>query len=169
MDLPRTLRLEAQDTVNDPRPQLMAVLHDDEGGTSGIHYTVDGLDDLALTSGIKVGGGFIQQDEPGTHGDDTGQRQALFLSTGEVPGGMVQWQVETDHVQSLFHAWPDLLPRDAEVLAAEGDIITDPGGDDLGIGVLENEAGGGGVDKQGTVRLPFRVITEHAGQRGEQG
>jgi hypothetical protein len=51
---------------------------------------------------------------------------------------MRQRHGESDGVEGVGHAFPDLRPRNAEVLAAESHVVADPAHDGLRLGVLQH-------------------------------
>src|ERR1700712_1483033 len=88
---------------------------------------------------------------------------------------MLERQGETDGVEGLPHPPPDLLARDAEVLASESHIVADTGHDDLRVWILEHEPRRATcrtrispADSQRAGRLALVVAAENAGERGEQ-
>ncbi len=89
--------------------------------------------------------------------------------------GPVERHVEADRGERRAHARPDLLARDAEVLAAEGDVVPDPGEDHLGVRVLQDEScpaatrrGGDAVDEERSRLLALVRSAEHTGEAVQQ-
>src|SRR5690606_10894887 len=105
----------------------------------------------------------------------TGERETLLLPAGERLRGPIARNVETDGIQGFVHPLPDLVPGDAEVLAAERDIVADAREDHLRIGVLQHETGraadvGGGAvaDAQLAGVLALLLAAEHPGETVQQ-
>ena len=90
-------------------------------------------------------------------------------------GRPVEGDVEADVVQGPADAPPDLVARDPEVLAAEGDVVAASGQDDLGLRVLQHQSRPatqarrlGAADEQPTLLLALVLAAEDAGEPGEQ-
>ena len=64
-----------------------------------------------------------------------------FCPPESVGGRMIERQVEPDRVERRAHARPDLVARDAEVLAAERDVVADARHDELRLGILQHQPG----------------------------
>lgn len=89
---------------------------------------------------------------------------------------MIEWQREANSVERGAYSIPDFVARNSEVLASEGDVIADPGKDDLRVGVLEHESGSTSppgcrhpVEKQLTDLLALVLAAENTGERRNQG
>ncbi len=83
---------------------------------------------------------FVEQDRPGSHRDDPGEREALLLPSRQVRRGAVGRDVEADGGERRVHARPDVGARHAQVLAPEGDVVAHPREDRLTVGVLQHHA-----------------------------
>ena len=102
--------------------------------------TRDGGDDLVAAARVEHGRGLVKDDDPGPHGDDARDRDALLLSAGEKVRGMGAVFVHADLLQSLVHALADLRARHAEVFRGEGHVVLNHVGDKLVVRVLEDHA-----------------------------
>ena len=135
-------RLEDHDPVHEVLPHGDPVLHDHQRGARLVEAAPHGVADFQHTGRVEVGRGLVQQDQPGPHRQDAGQRKALFLPAGQRRRRVVQRKVrQPDVVQRLVHARPDLVAGNREVLRAEGDVVAEAGEHHLGFGVLLHEAG----------------------------
>ena len=121
-------------------PHVHTVLDDDQGGSGALQHTLGGCTHFVDSVRVEIGGRFVEQQQTRTHGQDAGQRQALLLPAGELGGGMVQWQVQAHGIQRVSHPDPDLLAGDAEVLAAESDIVPQASQHHLGLRVLHDQS-----------------------------
>ena len=79
--------------------------------------------DLRSADGVQHGGGLVQHDAPGLHGDDPGDGHPLLLTAGEQMRGMLPIFVHADlpqgltHLQLLDTVEVDLLHTNAAALA----------------------------------------------------
>ncbi len=163
------VRSEHDDPVDEVLPHGDPVLDDDEGGDAPLDHGLYGAPHLPDALGVEVGSRLVEEEEPGPHREDAGEGEALHLAAGERGGRAVEGDVEPDGVERGADADPDLVARDAQVLAAERDVVADAGEDHLRVRVLQHEpraAAAGGrilrVDEQGAARLPLVVAAEDA-------
>src|SRR6185312_9901523 len=89
---------------------------------------------------------------------------------------MIEGKVEPDRIEGGADPSPDLLARNAEVLASECHVVADSRQHDLRIRVLQHETGatallGGGapVDQEFSALLAVVIPAEYAGERREEG
>ena len=145
------------------------MFHHDQRRSRGTDDPLDGRDHVARALRIEVGRRLVEQDEPGAHGNDPGEREALLLSTGQALGGVVKRHIQAYEVQGVFDAPPYLRARQAEVLAAKCHVAAHSGRNNLRFRILENEPGRG-LRVQGEVAylLPVLVATKNAGERGQE-
>ena len=89
---------------------------------------------------IQPGGGFVQQEQPGLHGQDRGQGDQLLFAPGEIIGHPV---LEAFKSQPL-HGLPGNLQcrgrRLPLIKGTEGDVLQDGGTEELIVGILEEQA-----------------------------
>ena len=81
--------------------------------------------------GVEVRGRLVEQHEPRAHRESAGEREPLLLAARQRLGRAVERHVEPDRVERRAHPRPDLVARNAEVLAAERDVVADPRQDHL--------------------------------------
>ncbi|BDZ63174.1 hypothetical protein GCM10025877_01120 [Agromyces mangrovi Wang et al. 2018] len=165
---------EHDDPVDHGQPGVDAVLDHDEGCPGLAGDAVDGVAHLTHPDRVEVRGRFVEQQQAGSHGERTGQREALLLPAREVRGRVVERQVEADCVERLAHTGPDLVAGHADVLASECHVVADPGQHDLRVGVLQHErrrAGRSGraSDEQRPVRVALLLAAQHPGEAVQQG
>ena len=137
---------------------------------------------------VEHRGRLVQQQHARTQRQHTGQGQPLPLPARQVRRRAVERHLEPDGVERLAHPSPDLGPRHAVVLQAEGDVVAAPGQHGLRLRVLQQQAGGGvaarpgdgagarrtgrhAVDEQAALLLAGAVLgaVEQAGEPREQG
>ena len=126
--------------VHERQPHVEAVLDDDERRAGGLERAPHGVAHLGDARRVEVGGRLVEQDHARPHREHAGEREPLLLPTREGRGRPVERHVEPDRVERLPHPRPDLLARDAEVLAAERDVVADAGEDRLAVGILQHHA-----------------------------
>ena len=66
----------------------------------------DGQQQL-LSPRIETGGGLVQDEQLGLHGQHAGQRQAFALASGQVQGNTIFEAFQMDQGQGLFNPLPD--------------------------------------------------------------
>ena len=169
------VRAEDDHAVHERQPDVDPVLHDDEGGARGVEHASDRVADLRDARGVEVRGRFVEEQESRSHRERAGERQALLLPAGERLGRAVQGHVQTHGIQGVMHPRPDLLARDAEVLAPERDVIAHPREDHLRVGVLKDETGATArrdrrlsVDEQLTTGFALLISAENSRKSMEE-
>ena len=103
---------------------------------------VDGLHHLLPAPGIKHGGGLVQDQTVGPHGDHARNGNALLLAAGQVVGRTLPVLVDARHLHRFIHAAAHLLRRHAQIFQRKGDIFLHHGGNDLVVRALEHHAHG---------------------------
>src|SRR5205814_416001 len=86
-------------------------------------------------------GGLVEEQHARSERQDPGDREALLLAARKRGGRALLAVREADVRQRAVDTRPDLGGRDAPVLEAEGDVVAGPRHDQLGLGVLQDEAG----------------------------
>src|SRR5947209_20632184 len=86
---------------------------------------------------------------------------------------MVERHVEPDRTKRGRHPAPDLVARDAEILAAERHVVADALENHLRVGILQQKAGaprsrGSAVDEQLALALAVILAPQHPGERLQQ-
>jgi hypothetical protein len=135
-----------------------AVVHDDEAAAEGGHllHGVADHDDAGILGlligpdvlqngvpacGVQSGGGLVQDQHIGLHGDDPGNGDPAFLTAGEVEGGLLQQLAVNAHkARGAAHPGVQLVPGDALIFWPEGDVL--PAGllEELVFRVLKHQA-----------------------------
>src|SRR5690606_14614249 len=98
------------DDVGDP------VFDEYQGGPGVGEQPGQHVADQACPGRVEVGGGFVEQQQPGAHGEHPGDHQALLLPAGEGRGGMGAPIGEADPGEGFVYPCPDLFAGHAEVL-----------------------------------------------------
>ena len=75
---------------------------DDSHGHALLGEIFDNAEHFAHHGGVEGGGGFVEKDDFGVHGEATGYGHALLLSAGELRGHGVGLAGEADHFEE-FH------------------------------------------------------------------
>ncbi|OUE08779.1 hypothetical protein CMsap09_07510 [Clavibacter michiganensis] len=152
------------------------MLDDDERGARRRDDRLDGAPHLADALGVEVRGRLVEEEEPRAHGEHAGEGEPLLLAAGERRRGPVEGDVEAHRVEGGADAGPDLLTRDAEVLAAERHVVADTGEDHLRVRILQHEPGAApetrrvpAVDAERPAGLALVVAAEHARERVHEG
>ena len=104
--------------------------------------TGDGVDDLPASLGIQHGGGLVQGQDLGLHGQDPGDGHPLLLAAGEQMRRVHAEIIHAHLLESGVHPLADLLRGDAQILRREGHVVLHHVGDDLVVRILENHAHG---------------------------
>ena len=134
--------VEDDHPVDQIPPDGHAVLDHHEGRSGGLQGARHRLAHLDHPVRIEVRRRFVQQQQPRPHREGSGERQPLLLPAGQRGRRMAARQVEPHGIQCRVHPPPDLVPRHTQVLAAERDVVADPGQHHLGIRVLQHETHG---------------------------
>jgi hypothetical protein len=137
--------------------------------------------ELAASDGVESGGGFVEHDDVGLHGQDGGDGGASFLTAGKVVGVPVGEAGGVDGGEGVFDELASFVDGDAEVGRSERDVVAHGGHEELVVGVLEHETdpapdlskvglGDGGVVDGDRARLdgeqPIEVEDEQAATTG---
>jgi len=105
---------------------------------------------------VQVGGGLIENQQPGLQGQHRGQGQKLLLAAGQ--GGRIPvFQPRQPHqTQGLLHPAAELLPGQPQIFRAESHFLVHPGAEKLGLKILEQHPHLGGQlpGAAGLHRLP---------------
>ena len=123
--------------------------------------------------GIEVGGRLVKEEEAGPQRERRGKRQPLLFSAREGVRGALPAVGETNHLERLVHARPDLDRRNASVLEAERDLVTGSRHHQARLRILEDDPGpitSGAWVESVDLELPLRFAAlEQAGQPEEEG
>jgi hypothetical protein len=153
---------------DDPVDQVQrvadAVLDQYQGAVADL---ADGLADQVGVGRVEVRGRLVEEYERRFQRQHAGQRQPLLLATGQGVGAAVPAVRERAFQQRVVHAWPDPRRGYRMVFQPERDVVAGAGHDELGLGVLEHDAGRA-VDAE-FPRPLAGVLGEQAGECGEQG
>ena len=124
------------------------------------------VQEVPLLPEVQTGGGFVQDDHPGGQRQDPGHRQALALALGQGEG-IVAGPVQEMHAgQGLLHPAVDLLGGEAQLPGAQGHLLPNLFGEDLVVGVLEDEAGPGAGGPPDLAGLGLQQAPEELEQGG---
>ena len=92
---------------------------------------VQHVPDALATLRVQVGGRLVEQEQPGPHGQDAGERKSLLFAPGQRVGRSVPRVRKADRVEGRVDPGPDLVGGDASVLQPKGDVVTGAGHDQL--------------------------------------
>ena len=122
--------------------------------------------DAAAPAHVQHGGGLVQNEQVGMHGEGAGYGHALLLAAGEVRRIGLGQVGEGHGGQRLVHARGYLGLRQGKVLGAKSHVVGYDAGDHLVLGVLEDH--GGAAAYLELLRGVCRVHAEnaHAALRG---
>ena len=127
--------VKRQDLVDDGQYRVEVVVDDDDPHAAGDEPR-DQCVEVALAGGVDGAGGFVEDQQPGTHGEGDGHREALPLPAGQRPGIVPDPVQEPDAVQRVHHPRADLVAGKAQVLQREGDVVVNGPGDHRSVGIL---------------------------------
>jgi hypothetical protein len=119
------LNIPVNETVlhmNDPVGafgDIVIVSDEDDRFSRGIE-TVDEVEDLETSLGIKIAGWFIGENHEGVVDEGTGDGDTLLLTTGELGGAVVEALVETNELSEILATLLKL--REVGLLVNEGDL-----------------------------------------------
>ena len=100
----------------------------------------DGVYHFLAAAGIQHGGRFVQYDTLRMHGQHPGDGHPLFLTAGELVGGVGAVLIHAHRLQALFHPFPYLLCGNAQILRAKSHVLLHDLSDDLVVRVLEHHS-----------------------------
>ena len=89
---------------------------------------------------VEHGGGFVEHEHVGAHGQDAGNADALLLPAREKVGRTVAQIAQFHLAQRPVYARDHLVARHAQILGAEGDILLHHCRHNLVIGLLKDHA-----------------------------
>jgi hypothetical protein len=136
--------VEEEDAVGDVAGEV-EVVGDEEEGEAVIGEAAEDIADFLAEFGVEGGGGFVEEENLGFHGEGAGDGDALLLTAGELGGAVVGAVGEADPFEEL-----------------EGF------GFDLGAGATEDVDGGfEDVFEGGAVGEEMELLEDHAGPEPE--
>lgn len=94
---------------------------------------------LLRACGIEGVRWFIEDEDRRLHREDAGNSDPFLLTAGEVVRRPLLVAPEPDVAERVPDRPPDGIGREAEVHRPEGHVLLDSRGDDLDVGVLEDE------------------------------
>ncbi len=151
------------------------MLDEHEGRPLALDHPLDGGAHLGDAHRIEVGRGLVEQQQPRAHREHAGQGETLLSARPRAPWSGGRGNGEPDGCHGLGDPRPDLGRGHTQVLAAEGDVVTDLRQDDARLGVLQNEAdaaalglGRLSVDDDATGRLTLVAAAEEPREAGEE-
>lgn len=136
--------VEEQDAIGDVAGEG-EVVGDEEEGEAVVGEAAEDVTDFLAEFGVEGGGGFVQEEDPGFHGQGAGNGDALLLTTGELGRAVMGAVGEADPFEEL------------ECL-----------GFDLGAGATEDVDGGfEEVFEGGPVGEQIELLEDHADAKPE--
>ena len=129
---------EHHKTVGDAGHVIHAVADEDHRGTGFLPIFTDVLQDLLASTGIQPGSGFVQNQDRGPHGDDTGDGNTPFLTAGQLQRRFLkQFLFHSNERSCLPDPLIDLLFGEFHVGRSEGNILVNSLLKELILGILE--------------------------------
>ena len=135
----------------------------DHGATLPLPLVED-VEQPDLAARVECAGRLVQEQDARLHGDDGGDRDALLLAAGQGVGRPVQQLVDAQVGGDVGDEALDLVPGEAELQGAEGELVAHVGAEELHVGVLEDEA-----DAGAEVAAERRVLERLLGERSAEG
>ena len=164
--------VDGHQPVHRPGHLLHGVGHQDDGGVVGLVVLPDVAQDGLHPLRVQPGGGLVQNEHLGLHGDHPGDGHPALLAAGQLEGGFFQVVVPQAHkVGRRPHPAVDLLLVQSHVLGAEGDVFIHRLLKELVLRVLEHQPHlKPGLFGDLGVGPDVRVLKEHRPRRRlEQG
>ena len=110
--------------VHRPGHLLHGVGHQDDGGILGLVVVPDVAQNGLHAHRVQSGGGLVQNEHLGLHGDDACDGHPALLAAGELKGGLVQLVVpQANKVGRGAHPPVDLLLVKSHVGGTKGDVF----------------------------------------------
>jgi hypothetical protein len=119
---------------------LFQFVGQDNKGFTGLFEGNEDFQHLDYSGPVQVGEGFIHDDHPATHGQDPRHGEAPFFSAGKAAGGTFPLGFQAHSLQGGYSPAFRFFPGKAKVLRAEGGVFFHGFPQELGIGVLEDQA-----------------------------
>jgi hypothetical protein len=167
--------IENDHAVDQVLPDPHSMFDDDEGRTRLLDHASNDITNFSDPGWIKVRCGLVEQHQSRPHGKDTGESEPLLLPTGQTRRRVIERKLQSNRVERPPNPWPDLVAGHTQVLARERNIVTNPGENDLRVGVLQHEArttphlgGTRTVDSKVPELVTFLITTENPSQPGEE-
>ena len=119
--------------------RLIHVMGDEDDGDAELFIQgTDGVHRFPPAHRVQHGGGFVQNDALGGHGDDAGNGHPLLLPAGEQVRGVLTPFIHPDHFEGSVHPFSDFFGGNPHVFRAKGHVFLHHTGHDLVVGVLEH-------------------------------
>ena len=146
---------------------LHAVRNHDDGEAAGVKI-VDKLQELRTCSGVESGNRLIEHQHTGAHGEHAGKGATTLLTSGEGKGAFLcnLIGIKAYELESLEHAFGDLLGRQAKVLGTKGNVLKDRVGKELVLRILKHHADGGLCFLADVLVLHADALEQHTPLRG---
>lgn len=122
--------------VADFEDHLEVVAGNELGDGEGLEQA----DESAARLGVEVGGGLVEREDFGPHGEHSGDADAAALSVTEVMRRAVGGVCHFHLAEGLSRPGLGFLRRQVLVEGSEGDVVEHAKGEELVVGVLEYEA-----------------------------
>ena len=116
--------------------QKIPVVGDDDPGRG---QRMQNLDDALPGLRVQAVGGFVQQEDPGPHGQDRGQGHELFFAAGQAVGQAALESGQAELFQGPHGPLPRLVHGQAQIQRPEGHVIKHRGIEELVFGVLQDQ------------------------------
>ena len=127
--------------VHRPGHFLHGVGNDDDSGVFGRVIVVDVAQNRRHANWVQAGGGLVQYEHGGLHGNNAGDGDPALLSAGQLEGGFFQHVLpQPNKLGGLAHPAVDLPLVQPHVFGAEGDILIDGLLKELVLRVLKHQS-----------------------------
>ena len=98
------------------------------------------VQEVLLRHRVKLGRRLVEQQQPGLHGKDAGQREHLLLASRKLGHLTPEPRLDAEEMRDLGHATAHLVLRNAQVFQPEGKLVPHGVAHDLVLGALGNVA-----------------------------
>ena len=136
----RAIRSEREDDVGELPRRVHVMLDEDDGGRPLGSERPKAIEEGGCARRIEVRRRLIEDDDLGPRRKDAGQGQPLLLTAGQPVRPAALEAGETGLGDGLRDPRCHRLARPGPVLESECDLVLDPLHDQLGTGILEDEA-----------------------------
>ena len=137
----RSSRSEHRETVGMCDDTLQTVLGKDDGQPKILVETVQGCEHFLRAPWIELTRRLVEGQDRGLQRECCGDRHALPFPTRQRGDLAISQCGDPQQVEHLFDALAHRHRRHAELLHAEGELVVDAAGHELGLGILEDEPG----------------------------
>ena len=132
------------DDVVDGADELVQVVLDDEHGRAPLLEDGQERVEVGRAGRVEVGGGLVEHEQRRFDGQGRGQHHPLALPAAELPGVRPGEAGHAHRLQGAHGPRLDPVGQHPQVLQGVADLVQDPRGDHLGVGVLHDHGHGAG-------------------------